>query len=51
MLQGIMKTLPYVLVGIGCGMFGHGIGDLINKKVTAKNTELAKQIEIDQKDE
>lgn len=32
-------------------MFGHGIGDLINKKVTAKNTELAKQIEIDQKDE
>lgn len=49
--QGIIKTLPYILVGIGCGMFGHGIGDLINKKVTAKNPELAKQIEIDQKDE
>lgn len=49
--QGIIKTLPYILVGIGCGMFGHGIGDLINKKVTAKNPEIAKQIEIDQKDE
>ena len=36
--EGIMKTFPYILVGIGCGMFGHGIGDLIN-------------IEIDQKDE
>ena len=49
--QGIMRTLPYILVGIGCGMFGHGVGDLINKKVTAKNPELVKQIEIDQNDE
>ena len=24
--QGILKPLPYLLIGIGCGLFGHGSG-------------------------
>lgn len=27
---GIMKTAPYLCIGIGCGMFGHGLGNIIN---------------------
>lgn len=34
--QGIMITLPYICIGVGCGMFGHGIGRIINNK-TMKN--------------
>ena len=49
--QGILKPLPYLLIGIGCGLFGHGLGDLISKKTMASNPELAKQAEIDAKDE
>lgn len=49
--QGIMKVLPYLLIGIGCGAFGHGIGDVFGKWATNKKPELAKKIEIDQKDE
>ena len=27
--QGIMASLPYVCIGIGSGLFGHGMGNLI----------------------
>ena len=33
--QGIMRALPFLLVGFGCGIFGHGLGDLL-----AKNDDL-----------
>lgn len=49
--QGIMKTMPYLAIGIGCGMFGHGIGELYNHRIIAKDPKLAKQIEINQNDE
>ncbi|RUT44651.1 hypothetical protein EJP82_16960 [Paenibacillus anaericanus] len=49
--QGILKALPYLLIGIGCGAFGHGIGDIFSKWAAKKNPEMAKQMEIDQKDE
>lgn len=48
---GIMKTAPYLCIGIGCGMFGHGLGNIINKMAIKKHPALAKQIEIDTKDE
>ena len=25
--QGILAVLPFVCIGVGCGLFGHGAGD------------------------
>lgn len=49
--QGVMRVLPYVCIGLGCGAFGHGLGDLISDRVTRNNPELQRQMEIDRKDE
>lgn len=49
--QGLLRVLPYVLVGIGCGVFGHGAGNVISKKAIGSNIEIQKQMEIEQKDE
>lgn len=49
--QGIMGALPFVMIGIGCGTFGSGMGELISKRAIKNNPELAKQIEIDTNDE
>lgn len=49
--QGIMLPLPYVCIGIGCGIFGHGIGDIISKKILKNNLEIARQIKIEANDE
>ncbi|MDQ0508234.1 H+/Cl- antiporter ClcA [Peptoniphilus ivorii] len=34
--ESVLKSLPYILVGIGCGLFGHGVGEII-KVNTLKN--------------
>ena len=49
--DGILKTLPYLCVGVGAGIFGGNLGTAIKNKVMLKNPESAKQIEIEQKDE
>lgn len=49
--QGILRTIPYLCIGIGCGTFGHSIAEYINKKTMAKNPQIAKQKEIESKDE
>lgn len=49
--DGIMRTLPYICIGVGCGGFGHGIGNWIADKAVAKAPEEAKRIEIETKDE
>ena len=48
---GVMLALPYVFIGLGCGMFGQGISGFVNRAVLKKNPEIAKQQEIEQKDE
>lgn len=48
---GIMLALPYVLIGLGCGLFGQGVSGFVNRAVLKKNPEIAKQQEIEQKDE
>ena len=48
---GILLTLPYVLVGIGCGLFGQGMGGVIERSVLKKHPELIKQKEIEVNDE
>lgn len=49
--QGVMLTLPYICIGVGCGMFGHGLGNMVSNRVAKNNPELKKQIEIDKNDE
>lgn len=49
--QGIMQVLPYVCIGLGCGAFGHGLGDIVSHKVMKNNPQLQKEMEIARKDE
>lgn len=49
--QGIMQTLPYICVGLGCGIFGHGMGNILGEKAMKNNPEIKKQLEIEQNDE
>ena len=49
--QGIMKVLPYICVGLGCGIFGHGMGNVISRKALKNSPDIQKQLEIDKNDE
>ncbi|WKY44395.1 DUF6442 family protein [Eubacteriaceae bacterium ES2] len=49
--QGIMVALPYVCVGLGCGIFGHGMGNLISDRAVKGHPEVQKQFAIDKNDE
>ncbi|MBP1963019.1 DUF6442 family protein [Paenibacillus aceris] len=49
--QGMLRALPYICVGLGCGIFGHGMGELIGRRLMKNNPAAAKQIEIEKKDE
>lgn len=49
--QGIMKVLPYVCVGLGCGIWGHGMGEIISQRAVKNHPEVEKQIKIIKLDE
>lgn len=49
--QGILLTLPYVMIGLGCGLFGHGSGELLSRRSMKNNPQLEKQYQIDVHDE
>lgn len=49
--QGIMRALPYICIGIGCGAFGHGVGNIISQKAIKNSPNIQKQLEIDKNDE
>lgn len=49
--EGAMRALPYVCIGVGCGAFGHGMGEIISKKAMKNAPDIAKQIEIEKNDE
>lgn len=49
--EGVMKAFPYLCVGVGCGMLGHGIGIIINGNIMKKNPELKKEKQIMEQDE
>lgn len=49
--QGIMKALPYVFVGSGCGVFGHGTGDFISRRTMKNSPDIARKFEIEKNDE
>ena len=47
----ILRTLPYICIGLGCGMFGYGVGEIVKGLALRKDPALAKQIAIEEKDE
>lgn len=49
--QGVMLALPYVCIGVGCGLFGQGMGNLISQRALRNDPELKKKLDIEQKDE
>jgi len=49
--QGLLRALPYICVGLGSGMFGHGVGEIMTRYAMKHNPAAAKQLEIEKKDE
>lgn len=49
--HGSMKVLPYVCIGIGCGLFGHGMGNVISERATSNDSDLRKRLDIAKNDE
>ncbi len=47
----LLTALPYVCIGFGCGIFGHGMGSLIADKAVKSDPSVQKQMEIEQNDE
>jgi len=50
-LQDVRLTLPYICMGVGCGLFSHGIGNLISQRALRNDPELKKKLDIEKKDE
>lgn len=50
-LQGILRSLPYLCIGVGCGCFGHGAGELLSRRALKHDPALQKQLEIQKNDE
>ncbi|URZ08463.1 hypothetical protein [Clostridium felsineum] len=50
-LEGILKVLLYICIGLGCGIFGQGMGKIVSEKAVKNYLEIKKQIEIDTRDE
>ncbi|MFZ7132341.1 MAG: hypothetical protein ACOWWR_08285 [Eubacteriales bacterium] len=48
---GVMRALPYICIGVGCGIFGHGLGNIVSYKAVKNNPTIQKQIEINKNDE
>ncbi|MGE5628126.1 MAG: hypothetical protein ACM3X7_08410 [Solirubrobacterales bacterium] len=49
--QGVMKALPFISVGLGCGFFGHGMGEVISRNIFKNYPVMEKQINIEKLDE
>lgn len=49
--QGIMASLPYVAIGIGAGLFGHGMSEVILARAIGQDPDLQKRLEIEKNDE
>lgn len=43
--------LPYLGVGFGCAIFGHGMGEIVLRNAEKKDPAAAKLLEIERKDE
>ncbi|WP_167957686.1 DUF6442 family protein [Anaerosporobacter faecicola] len=49
--KGILATLPYICIAIGCGTWGHGMGTLLRNRAFKGDPALEKKMEIERLDE
>lgn len=49
--QGILRALPYVCIGLGSGLFGHGMGEVLCDRALRSSPEIKRNLEIEQQDE
>lgn len=49
--QGILLPLPYVCIGLGCGALGHGVGNLVSRRMLKNSPALQRQKEVNERDE
>lgn len=49
--EGILLPLPYICIGVGCGLFGGGMGSILGNRALKNHPEIRKQKEIEEKDE
>lgn len=49
--EGFMQALPYVSIGLGCGMFGHGMGTVVSDRTVRRCPAIQRQMEIEKQDE
>lgn len=47
----VMRTLPFICLGVGAGLLGNGIAQLVQRWALQKDPELARQQEIEVGDE
>ena len=45
------QAAPYVCIGIGCGVFGQGLGEILSRRNEKNNPEAARQREVEENDE
>lgn len=49
--SGFWRALPYVCLGVGAGLLGQGIGQMVQRKALQSDPEMARQQEIEAGDE
>lgn len=47
----ISLALPYIFIAVGCGVFGHGAGNVFQNKRMKNKPNIQKMIEIEKMDE
>ncbi len=49
--EGILKTVPYICIGIGSGILGGNLGTVFSNRAMLRNPQAGRQMEIEKKDE
>lgn len=49
--QAFMRTLPFICIGAGSGVFGYGVSNIVTNKLYQKNPDMKKQQDINNHDE
>lgn len=49
--QGVMRALPYVCIGIGCGLFGYGMEYVLYEQTINEEPKLKKILDIEKRED
>jgi hypothetical protein len=49
--EGVMRALPYVLLGVGVGLFGHGLDNVVVAITAKRRPDFWQQLTVDAADE